>query len=118
MGALNTSGSGINALARSGTAALLNAASDEAGSGINYIIDEDALIISVVEAGTDLASVLNTLSLIDLNDDGRISTTEVKGAVKDALTLGGLFDGSTGINQVALAFDSMNNMPSLEVEEF
>lgn len=54
-----------------GTGALLNAASDEAGTDINYIIDEDALITSVVEVGANLTAV-----------------------------------------------DSMNNMPSLEVEFF
>lgn len=118
LGALSAGGGGINALSRAGTAALLNAASDEAGSGINYIIDEDALAISVFESGANLTSVLATLDIIDSNNDGRIGTTEVKAAVNDALTLGGNFNGSSGYQAVALAFDTMNNMPSLEVGAF
>jgi hypothetical protein len=118
LGALSAGGGGVNALGRAGTAALLNAASDEAGSGINYIIDNEALAISVLEVGTDLTSVLTTLDKIDLNQDGIIGSLEVKGAVNDALTDGGLFNGKGGIQAVALAFDAMNNMPSLDVSMF
>jgi hypothetical protein len=43
---------------------------------------------------------------------------EVRTAVQDALTPGNIFAGVDGINQVAIAFDIMNNMSSLEVELF
>jgi hypothetical protein len=97
---------------------LLNAASDEAGSGINYVIDEDGLAIAVGETGADLDAVKATLSLIDLNADLRIGVSEVKAAVQDAFSVGGAFEGKAGVRQLAIAFDTMNNYPSLEVENF
>lgn len=122
LNALSAGGGGVNALARSGTAALLNAASDEAGSGINYIINDiDALKIGIAEvygAGwtqVQFDSVLATLDIIDSNNDNRIGTTEVITAVKDAF---GVISGPLTIGQVATAFDTMNNMPSLEVGQF
>lgn len=109
-------------MARAATAALLNAASDEAGSRINYVIDESALAISVLAVGADLAAVMETLDLVDTSPYGAIGygvigVDEVKAAVKDVFTDGGVFS-VLDINRVAIAFDAMNNMPSLEVEGF
>lgn len=119
LGALGAGGGGVNALARSGTAGLLNAASDAKGTGINYVIDVNALAISVGKVGANYDSVLATLDIIDINNDLRIDVAEVKGAVKDALTNNeGFFNGTSGIQQVAITFDAMNNMPSLEVGAF
>ncbi|MEW6493051.1 MAG: hypothetical protein AB1589_11175 [Cyanobacteriota bacterium] len=119
LGALGAGGGGVNALGRAGTAALLNAASDAAGSGINYVIDKNALAISVGKVGANYDSVLATLDIIDIDNNLRIDVAEVKGAVKDALTNNeGFFNGNSGIQQVAIAFDAMNNMPSLEKEFF
>lgn len=101
---------------------LMHAASDEAGSGINYIINDiDALKIGIAEVygsgwtQAQLDSVLGTLDIIDSNNDNRIGTSEVKTAVQDAF---GVIAGPLSIGQVAIAFDAMNNMPSLEKEFF
>ena len=115
LGALSAKGGHESALGRAGTAALLNAASDEAGTGINYIIDEEALAISVLEVGADLNEVLSTLDIIDSNDDNVIGVQEVITAVQDAF---GVISGPLGIEQTAIAFDAMNNMPSLDVGDF
>jgi hypothetical protein len=124
--ALSAGGGGVNALGRAGTAALLNAASDPL-TGINYIYtDNDALEAGLNEVfknrfgvpnwtDSDKTSVLATLDLIDLNDDGRIGVGEVKNAVQDAF---GTITGPLEIGQVAIAFDVLNNMPSLEVGAF
>jgi hypothetical protein len=122
--ALGAGGGGINALARAGTAALLNAASDP-NTTINYIYTDETQLVAglseVYKAGwTDAQkiAVLDTLKLIDANADGRIGVSEVKAAVNYALTVGGNFDGSSGISAVATAFDVLNNMQSVEVGSF
>ena len=112
--ALKAKGGGVKVLGRTGTAALLNATSDAVGSGINYVIDESALAISIQEVNEDLTltEVLTTLNEIDTSDNSRIEAGEVIAAVQNAL------GGSLDLEDVAQAFDAMNNMPSLEVEDF
>lgn len=129
--ALSAGGGNEYALGRAGTAALLNAASDPL-TGINYIYtDDDALVAGLNEVfkqgktgiptwdASIKETVLNTLKAIDgidgTTDDGRISMGEIKMAVQDAF---GVVSGLLEIGQVAIAFDVLNNMPSLEVGQF
>jgi hypothetical protein len=101
----------VRQLGRAGTAALLNAASDAAGTGINYIIsDLDALQIGYAESGASLPfdQIQIILGSVDTNSDSRISTDEVITAVGSAIN----GQNRTTISNLALAFDTMNNMPS------
>lgn len=103
----------VRQLGRAGTAALLNAASDEAGTGINYITsDDDALQIGYAQSGVSLpfSEIQVILGLIDTNSDSRISTAEVITSVGSAINGG----NRATISNLAQAFDTMNNMPGWE----
>lgn len=103
----------VRQLGRAGTAALLNAASDQAGTGINYITsDLDALQSGYAQSAPSLslAEIQIILGSVDTNNDSRISTTEVITSVGSAINGG----NRNTISNLALAFDTMNNMPGWE----
>ncbi len=130
--ALSAKGGGEAALLRSSTAAWANATSDDT----NFVItDVDSLEEGVTEAyGLDplsltyaadlaaaLAEVLAVLTQVD-DGDGTITAQEVIDAV--GLVFADPSNGDTGdgadytMEQLSKAFDAMNNMPSLEADEF
>ena len=112
---------GLRAFGRFACANLPNA-----DSVVRYLYTDDAALASglteVFGVGwTDAqkAFVLATLGLIDSSGDGRIGVAEVKTAVRDALgTAYGGIAGPLAIDQIAIAFDVLNNMPSVEVGSF
>lgn len=115
LNALGARGGQEYALGRAGTAALLNAASTEDGSGMNYAIDQVALEVVALEEGYDLASVLTTLEIIDIDGNSVLGSSEIITAVQDAF---GVIAGPLGIQDTAIALDAMNNLPSLEKGDF
>jgi hypothetical protein len=84
---------------------------------VNYQIDEAALMVAAGETGADYDSVLATLLIIDSDDDDMVEADEVIAAVQDVYTDGGSFSWSD-VGTAALAFDTMNNMPSVEKADF
>ncbi len=127
--ALAAKGGGEGALLRASTAALANAASDD----VNYKYgDSDSLVIGVGEAtGIDPDSdpaafvaafmdIFETLELIDRDDDGFVDEGEVILAMQDVYDDIGADDAFDfgDANDVAKAFDAMNNMPSVETADF
>jgi hypothetical protein len=128
--ALSALGGGEAALLRASTAAWANAGSDD----LNYAYDDaDTLEGAVAEAlgidplldpvGFDAAyqEILDTLELIDLNDDGVLGQDEVINVVQDVYDDGDAgtdnFDWSD-VGDVAQALDAMNNMPHIDASEF
>ena len=127
--ALGANGGGEGALLRSSTAALANAASDN----VNYCYSDEETFMVGVEAVTGIdpdidgvafaeamMAIQDTLLLIDRDDDGCITKDEVILAVQDLYgDIGADDEFDLGdINDVAFAFDAMNNMPSVEKSVF
>jgi len=128
---LGARGGGEAALLRAGTAAWANAVSDDA----NYVLDMNALEGGAVETfGLDpddayfaadlaaaMASLADTLALVDNNGDGIIQGDEVIDAVRDAYDAAGAVGDDfawADVGELATAFDAMNNMPSVEASDF
>ena len=100
---INGDGGGAGGLARHSTAALANAASDEATYGFEGI------------GGP--AYVLDTLDFIDTDDDQILSTGEVIAAVQDVLPDNDL--NGRDVEDVKDAFDFLNNaLPAVDAMDF
>ena len=130
--ALGAQGGGEAALLRASTAGWANASSDD----LNYCFtDHDTILFGFLNStGTSpldpnleakLAAVIDQLEIIDLNDDGCLSTQEVIKVVQDVYNDGDATTNnwSTGGNlsdagKVASLLDIMNNMPHNDVSEF
>jgi hypothetical protein len=111
--ALSAGGGGEAALLRASTAAWANATSND----VNYQIDEAALLVAAGETGANYDAVLAMLRTIDADNDDLIDAAEIIAAVQDIYQTGGNFS-MADIGAVALAFDTMNNMPSVEKADF
>ena len=117
------------------TAAWANAVSDDVNYVVNYVRDPAALEQGAVEAcgldpdsvdfAADLAAAMttlgDTLDLIDNNSDGILQGAEIIDAVRDVYDAAGAagddFDWAD-VKDLAQALDAMNNMPSVEAEDF
>jgi hypothetical protein len=104
--ALGAKGGGESgAFLRATSAALANAGSDD----LNYTYADTLLFTGAIRT---------TLSKIDSGaDDQIITVAELKAAVLDIYTAGGVFNFSD-INAVASALDAMNNLPHLGANDF
>lgn len=123
--ALSAKGGGESALLRAATAAWANATSDD----VNYVYDhEETMAIGLTEvfgldpeAATyedDLAAawdeIDDILFMVDSDGNGAISAGEVIAAVQEAYS----DTPDYSMTDLATALDAMNNMPSVEVEDF
>ncbi|MHA1528641.1 MAG: hypothetical protein ACTSVG_06450 [Alphaproteobacteria bacterium] len=122
---------GEAALLRAATAAWANAVSDD----VNYVLDPGALEQGAVDSfglnpdnfdfAADLAAAMatltDTLGLVDNNADGILQGGEIIGAVRDVYDTTGAagddFDWAD-VKDLARALDAMNNMPSVETADF
>ncbi len=104
--ALSANGGGENAFLRASAAAFANASTNE----LNYQIDE-VQITSF--GGAAAAGYINTLNLIDTDDDDHIEVSEIRALVSDIYTAGGAWN-PTNFTLVASALDAMNNMNHLD----
>jgi hypothetical protein len=108
--ALNTGGGGVNALVRHSAGALANAASDDLNFSFAGLIAD--------------AAILDTLDLIDDDNNSILSADEVINAVQDLYTdgataeLGTDFFDFEDVGEVVDAFGAMANLPHLLPEEF
>jgi hypothetical protein len=108
--ALNTGGGGVNALIRHAAGALGNAASDDLNFSFAGLVADQ--------------SVLDTLDLIDVDDNSILEADEVINAVQDLFTdgataeLGTDFFEFTDLGDVVSAFGEMANLPHLLPDEF
>ncbi|WP_292230214.1 hypothetical protein, partial [Mesorhizobium sp.] len=110
--ALAAKGGGIHHLERSSAAAYLSAAVTAVPDGLG---GKPELNFSFSAATSSDPAIISILNLIDANHDHTLQPIEVAGAVRDVLndtnapTSNFGETGQPGINDVANAFDAMNN---------
>ncbi|MGX8008044.1 beta strand repeat-containing protein [Mesorhizobium sp. ORM8.1] len=110
--ALGANGGGINHLERSSAAAFLSAAVNAVPDGPG---GKTALNFSFSAATSSNPAIIGILNQIDANHDHTLQVSEVIAAVRDVLNDTGAptsnfgLSGQPGIEDIANAFDAMNN---------
>uniref|UniRef100_UPI00048521A7 hypothetical protein n=1 Tax=Mesorhizobium sp. WSM3224 TaxID=1040986 RepID=UPI00048521A7 len=119
--ALGAKGGGVHHLERSSAAAFLSAAVNEVPDGPG---GKTELNFSFSAATSSNPAIISILNLIDTNDDHTLQTGEVTAAVRDVLndtnaptSIFGL-SGQPGIEDIANAFDAMNNQTHPDASVF
>ena len=119
--ALGAKGGGVNHLERSSAAAFLSAAVTAVPDGPG---GKPELNFSFSAATSSNSTIISTLNLIDANHDHTLQPGEVTAAVRDVLndtnapTSNFGLTGQPGIEDIANAFDAMNNQPHPDASVF
>ncbi|CDX11074.1 hypothetical protein MPLB_1040001 [Mesorhizobium sp. ORS 3324] len=119
--ALGTHGGGVNHLERSSAAAFIAAAVNAVPDGPG---GKTELNFSFSAATSSNPAIIAILNQIDTNHDHTLQPDEVSAAVRDVLNDTGAptsnfgLSGQPGIEDIANAFDAMNNQPHPDASIF